>query len=173
MPRLPTLMLPAVVDADWLLAHLDQVRVIDTRRTSDYLAGHVPGACSFPLDALLVERTDRSALERLARASQRALASRGIRPDEHVVLVDDADGSAALGALMCELAGMTHVTVLQGGVTRWSTGGHTVEHFPAMPDHSDPADWRDTPPRLDFLATIDDVVRVSTDQESVLLDCRS
>ncbi|MCW2974398.1 MAG: sulfurtransferase, partial [Thermoleophilia bacterium] len=123
MPPVPTLMLPAQVDADWLAARLDEVRVIDTRRTGDYLAGHVPGACSFPLDALLVERTDQAALERLARASQLALAARGIRPADQVVLVDDADGSAALGALMCELAGMTHVTVLQGGVARWSSSG--------------------------------------------------
>lgn len=173
MPPVPTLLLPALVDADWLAARLNEARVIDTRRTGDYLNGHVPGACSFPLDALLVERTDQAALERLARASQLALAARGIQPADQVVLVDDADGSGALGALMCELAGVTQVTVLRGGVAQWSNTGRPIENFPAMPAHGRASDWSEIRPRLEFLATFDDVVRASRDQETVLLDCRS
>src|SRR5205085_2004737 len=93
---------PPIVSADWLLRHEADVLVVDTRRASDYLDGHVPGSASFQLGALLVEDTSRPALEQLGIAAQAALAARGIGPDSHVVLVDDNDGSASVGVFVCE-----------------------------------------------------------------------
>ncbi|MCW2949900.1 MAG: rhdA 1 [Thermoleophilia bacterium] len=173
MPPMSTLTRTALVDVDWLHAHVDEVRVVDTRQTGAYLAGHVPGACSFPLDSLLIERTTREALELLGRAAQAALAARGIGPRDHIVLVDDGDGSAALGALMCELAGAAWVTVLDSGVTLWGSAGHAVASFPSLPDASNVADWSDVAPDLSHLATFDELVAATTDEQTLVLDTRS
>jgi 3-mercaptopyruvate sulfurtransferase SseA len=170
---MPTLAPTTTVDADWLAAHLHDVAVIDTRRTGDYLTGHVPGARSVPLDALLVGQTTRAALERLARAAQIALAARGIRPDDQIVLVDDADGSAALGALICELAGVASVRVLRGGIHGWTTSGHTAEAFPALPEPVQLTEWHGVAPNLAHLATIEAVEAATLDEHTLLLDTRS
>jgi len=122
-----------IVTAEWLLDEgiAAGVCVVDTRRASEYLDGHVPGAACFQLGSLLVEDSSREALGRLGAAAQRALAQRGIGPDAHVVLIDDNDGSAAVGAFICELAGVRAVSVLQGGVRAWIHAGGDTEVTPS------------------------------------------
>jgi thiosulfate/3-mercaptopyruvate sulfurtransferase len=164
---------PHLVDAPWLAAHLLDVRVVDTRRSGDFLDGHVPGACSFPLDALLVEDTTWDALERLARAAQAALALRGILPSDRVVLVDDADGSAALGALVCELAGLRDVSVLQGGITSWHRIGQTVDHVPMRVDAIAIESWEGATANLRGLATIEQLELAVASETAIVVDTRS
>lgn len=165
---------PTLVGARWLREHLDAVRVIDTRRGSDHGAGHVPGACSLPLDTILVEDTSRPAIKRLAMAAQRALADRGIGPDEHIVLVDDADGAAALGATLCELAGARHVTVVHGsGTTAFAALGHDLEHGVAERGALAEDAWAGVQPRLATIAAFEDVVDAVVDGSARIVDARS
>ena len=162
-----------LVDASWLLANRGEVHVVDTRRGSDYLDGHVAGACSFALDALLVEDTSRAALDRLARAAQRALAARGVAPDAHVVLVDDSDGSAALGALVCELAGVAAVSVLSGGIAAWIQLTGAPELHPAAVDAVAAAAWSGTEVRIDHLASFEQLLDAVRTGCATILDTRS
>ena len=173
MPTVTTLAPPLLVDATWLAEHLRHVRVIDTRRSSSYLDGHIPGACSLVLDTLLVEQTTQAALDRLGRAAQVALAARGISPEDHVVLIDDADGSAALGALVCELAGLTRVSVLHGGVDQWRASGRTLAPFPSLPEPVSIDAWQATSVTFDGLATIDQLAHAVADDRALVLDTRS
>ena len=120
-----------LVSAAWLLENTADVVFVDTRRASDYVDGHVPGAASFQLGSLLVEDTSREALDQLGAAAQDALAARGITAADHVVLVDDGDGSAAVGLFVCELAGVRTVSVVDGGMRAWVRAGGEVESAPA------------------------------------------
>ena len=165
---------PVLVDVRWLDANRGDVVVIDTRSAAAFDAGHVAGAISLPLDALLVDDSSRPALERLAAAARATLAARGIAPDDHVVLVDDCDGSAALGAAICELAGMRHVSVVHGsGVDAWrvlggETGTGARELTPV------PADaWADVASRTGSVAAFEDVVDAVVDGTSCVVDARS
>lgn len=119
-----------IVTASWLEANLDRVIVIDTRRVTDYLDGHVAGAVSFPLGALLVEDTSTAELSRLATAAQSALAARGISSADTVVLMDDNDGSASVGVFICELAGVHAASAVHGGIRAWLHAGGELENAP-------------------------------------------
>jgi thiosulfate/3-mercaptopyruvate sulfurtransferase len=167
-----TVTAPALVTADWLAEHLGDVRVVDTRRSTDHLDGHIPGAASFALDALLVEDTSEAALQRLAGSAQSALALRGIRPTDHVVLVDDADGSAALGALVCRLAGAQRVSILSAGISGWVRRGHAVEHVPAAAESCAEA-WAGIEPGLSEVATIEQLQEAVATGSARIVDARS
>lgn len=161
-----------IVTARWLLEHRDSVRVIDTRREADHIAGHVPGAYSFPLESLLVEDTSRPALARLAAEAQSALAARGIGPDDHVVLIDDADGSASLGAAICELAGMRSVSAVACGVDAWAgVGGALVSDATSAP--AVPASWEGVQPRTSAIAAFEDLVDAVAEGTARVVDARS
>jgi 3-mercaptopyruvate sulfurtransferase SseA len=163
---------PPLVDARWLLEHLDEVRVIDTRPAAAHAAAHVPGARSMPLDALVVEDTSRPAIDRLALAAQAALAARGISPDDHVVLIDDADGSAALGAAICELAGMRHVSAVVGsGMDSFAAAGGVIESGATSGDAAEP--WQDVAARLQMIAAFEDLVDAVVDGAASVVDARS
>lgn len=163
---------PPLVDARWLLEHRDQVRVIDTRPARAHAAGHVSGARSMPLDALLVEDTSRPALLQLAIAAQGALAARGIAPNDHVVLIDDADGSAALGAAICELAGMRRVSAVVGsGVDAWTAAGGAVQVEPT--ETAAVAAWQDVAPRTSAIAAFEDLVDAVVEGTARVVDARS
>ncbi|MCW2962231.1 MAG: hypothetical protein JWM90_2618 [Thermoleophilia bacterium] len=172
-PRHATAAAPAFVDAAWLAANLEAVRVIDTRRGADYLDAHVPSASSFALDALLVEDTSHAALHRLARAAQAALAARGIAPDDHVVLTDDSDGSAALGALVCRLAGMTRISVLLGGISSWRRSGHGVAHAPSDLRAVAAEAWADVETRFTHVATFEQLEHAVRTSTAHVIDVRS
>lgn len=163
-----------LVDARWLEQHRDAVRVLDTRTAREFDAGHVPGSASLPLDSLLVDDTSRPALARLAIVAREALATRGVHPDDHVVLVDGCDGSAALGAAICELAGLRRVSVLQGsGVDEWRALGGALDtgSMPLAP--VDQAAWLDVQARESGIASFEDLVDAVVEATAVVLDARS
>lgn len=128
---------PPLVTAAWLGAHLDSVVVIDTRSIDDYLDGHVAGAIAFPLGSLLVEDTSHSSIELLATAARQALAARGIRASDRVVLVDDGGGSACLGVFICELAGVRSASALVGGIRAWAATGAELDVAPSTRSSSE------------------------------------
>jgi thiosulfate/3-mercaptopyruvate sulfurtransferase len=167
---------PVLVDVAWLERHRDEVRVLDTRAGSEFLAGHVPGSASLPLDALLVDDSSRPALERLACAARATLAARGVAPDDHVVLVDTGDGTAALGAIVCELAGLRRVTVVQGsGIDAWISHANqlTVGEQADAPAPVPAEAWADASTRTGSVAAFEDVVDAVVEGTAIVLDARS
>lgn len=170
----PRITAPPLVGARWLADNVDRVRIIDTRPAAAHEAGHVPGACSLPLDALLVEDTSRPALDRLARAAQAALAVRGIGPDDHALLVDDADGSASLGAVVCELAGMRRVSVVHGsGTDAWCMLGGTLAEHATSAAPADAHAWSAVAPRSTTVAAFEDIVDAVVSGTARIIDARS
>jgi len=165
---------PVLVDARWLIAQRDAVRVIDTRAAASFASGHVSGSISLPLDALLIDDSSRPALERLAVVARTTLGACGIAPTDHVVLLDDCDGSAALGAAICELAGMRHVSVVQGsGIDMWRVHGGAITEGPAEAATSTAAAWVDVDSRTTSIAAFEDLIDAVVDGAAVVLDVRS
>ena len=129
-----------VVSTDWLAENLrsPDLRVVDAswylaaaRRDAwnEYLAGHIPGAVFFDLDAL--SRHDTSLPHMLSAPEQfaHAAGSLGIGDQHQVVVYDDsgANLSAARAWWMFRVYGHPGVAVLDGGFGKWRAEGRPVE----------------------------------------------
>ncbi|MGH9214161.1 MAG: sulfurtransferase [Acidimicrobiales bacterium] len=130
-----------VVDATWLMAHADEVRIVDVRWYLDgrsgraaYLAGHIPGAVWLDVDADLADppgagRHPLPSPQRFAAAMTRA----GIGDDTPVVAYDDAGGSIAARLWwLLHIVGQP-VAVLDGGLAAWSGPLEIGEPEPVEP----------------------------------------
>lgn len=118
-----------LVPAPWLVAHLDEVRVVDTRWYLDgrsgleaYRGGHLPGAVWLDIDRdLSAPATPHDGRHPLPSPDvfAEALGRVGIAAGTPVVVYDDAGGSIA-----ARLWWMLHVlgepvAVLDGGLSAW------------------------------------------------------
>jgi thiosulfate/3-mercaptopyruvate sulfurtransferase len=119
-----------LVSADWLRAHLDDVRVVDCRFVLGdpeagrrlYLEGHIPGAAYLDLDADRAGppgvggRHPLPEQERFAAAARRAGISAGatvVAYDQHMT------GGAARLWWLLRHHGHDRVAVLEGGLDAW------------------------------------------------------
>ena len=128
-----------LVSTEWLAARLNQsgVAVVDASAhlpsagrdpRADFLAGHIPGARYLDL-ATLVDETSPvpSALPRPEQLAER-LRALGVNQSDHVVLYDDSTlRTSARAWMMARTAGLTSVSVLDGGMEKWRAEGRPVE----------------------------------------------
>lgn len=123
----------ALVTAEWLAAHLDEVRVVDVRwylnGDSDgrsgldaYLAGHLPGAVWLDVDTDLSDVASPTAGRHPLpgeAAFAGALGRMGIAEGTPVVGYDDSGGSTAARLWWLLHALGEPVAVLDGGIDAW------------------------------------------------------
>jgi thiosulfate/3-mercaptopyruvate sulfurtransferase len=118
-----------LVDAAWVRAHLDVVRLVDVRWYLDgrsgreaYLAGHVPGAVFADIDTDLsappAEVAGRHPLPTPAHVAE-AMGRLGIGDGDVVVAYDDASGSIAARLWWMLDALGERAYVLDGGIDSW------------------------------------------------------
>jgi thiosulfate/3-mercaptopyruvate sulfurtransferase len=129
-----------LVDAAWLRAQLDEVRVVDVRWYLDgssghdaYLSGHIPGAVWADIDrdlsAPAAPVAGRHPLPPPADFAA-AMGRLGIGDGDTVVAYDDASGSIAARLWwMLDSIGV-RAYVLDGGVATWIW---PLEHEPSVP----------------------------------------
>jgi thiosulfate/3-mercaptopyruvate sulfurtransferase len=113
------------VTVDWLARRLDtrNVVVIDARPAASYLAGHVPGAISFPPELA----PDVESLPELAHLRD-ILGGLGLSGREWLVCCGEVSYSreAARAFWLLEAAGASRVVVLDGGVVGWRVDGREL-----------------------------------------------
>lgn len=122
------------------LAAAGGVTVLDIRSPEDYAAGHVAGALSAPYGSWRgpeanpgLELTDAQLTERLQ--------SLGIELGERVAITyqgkDTTDfGAAARVYWTLKSAGLTEITILNGGLGAWTAAGQPLTSNPATADRS-------------------------------------
>jgi thiosulfate/3-mercaptopyruvate sulfurtransferase len=143
-----------LVGVDWLRDALrdEGTLVLDVRAGRDfalYEAGHIAGALPFSLSHALglVDGTPACLLE---HAMTRQLAALGVRPEQTIVLYDDAYSTALTQSFWAfERIGQREVRVLDGGFQAWQAA-----HLPTrqgLPETS-PAPYH-APARDERLAT--------------------
>ncbi|PKL08955.1 MAG: hypothetical protein CVV51_06270 [Spirochaetae bacterium HGW-Spirochaetae-7] len=119
----------AFVGVQWLEANLANaaVVVIDVRKIDDYKAGHIPGAVS--VLGLYMAKDGLSNEVPAADDLSDILADAGISAKSTVVVVE-ADGArfawATRVAWTLAYAGLTNVTILDGGYAEWTKAGKAV-----------------------------------------------
>ena len=134
-----------LVSTDWLLAHLSDPDVVvidaswhmpatnrDGRR--EFLAGHIPGAAFFDLDAVSDHTSPLPHMLPSPEDFASALGALGVSNDVRVV-VYDAVGLFSAPRLwwMLRIFGHEHVAILDGGLPKWTAEGRPLDKGEAHP----------------------------------------
>lgn len=133
---------PALVSTEWLATRLEDpgLRVADVRwylphvgkhGAEEYAQGHIPGAVFVDLNRDLAgpagSGPGRHPLPSAA-GFQEAMSRAGVGPQTHVVAYDDAGGPIAARLWwLLRYFGHPRVSVLDGGIPRWTLEGRAVE----------------------------------------------
>jgi thiosulfate/3-mercaptopyruvate sulfurtransferase len=161
----------ALVDTDWLAAHLadPHVRVVDASfklpgitptARQDYDEGHIPSAVFFNIDDICEPGTSLPHMIPSPDLFARKLGALGIGNGDRVVVYDSAGLSSAGRAWwMLRLFGHQDVAVLDGGLPRWRAEGRPLDRaVPSPPQRRftarfDPSLVRDKRALIENLAT--------------------
>ena len=134
-----------LVSTDWLLAHLSDPGVVvidaswhmpaanrDGRR--EFLAGHIPGASFFDLDAVSDHTSPLPHMLPSPEDFANAMGVLGVSNDMRVVVYDAAGlFSAPRLWWMLRIFGHEHVAILDGGLPKWIAEGRPLDPGEAHP----------------------------------------
>lgn len=136
---------PALVSTAWLGERLSlpHIRVVDAswylpsagrEAEAEYLAGHIPGAIFFDLDANSDRSTDLPHMLPDADVFARRMSKLGIGDEDDIVAYDGSGSnlSAARAWWMFRAFGHDRVGVLDGGIARWRREGRPLETGPVV-----------------------------------------
>ena len=132
---------PLLVSTDWLADNLSDpgIVVVDARLTpvgvkpkpdpkAQFLAGHIPGAVFFDVEAFSDTETDLPHMLPSAEVFSRLAGELGIRNDMRIIVYDgDALFSAPRVWWTFKIFGACEVFILEGGLKAWLSEGHSVE----------------------------------------------
>ena len=134
-----------LVSTGWLAAHLSDPGVVvidaswhmpaanrDGRR--EFLAGHIPGAAFFDLDAVSDHTSPLPHMLPSPEDFASAMGALGVSNDLKVVVYDAAGlFSAPRLWWMLRIFGHEHVAILDGGLPKWTAEGHPLDKGEAHP----------------------------------------
>lgn len=129
------------VTAEWLMEHLadEHVQILDARMlppgqeltrdvTAEYLAGHLPGAPFFDIEALSDHSTPLPHMMPRAETFAVAMRELGVSADKHLVVYDEGNlFSAPRAWWMLKHFGAEQVSILAGGLAGWKQAQHPIE----------------------------------------------
>lgn len=111
-----------LIDASWYLPNMQR------NAYAEYSASHIPGALFFDIDKICDDTSDLPHMAPSVEAFAAYLCVMGIT-DSHQVVVYDGAGlfSAARVWWLFKLMGLDHVSVLDGGLPKWSVEGRKLD----------------------------------------------
>lgn len=180
---MPATLPTPLVSTEWLAAHLGEPGLVvldaswylpqqqrDPR--AEFVAGHIPGARWFDLDAASRHDTDLPHMLPTAGHFARTMQSLGVGSGTRVVVYDGSGTQMSAPRLWWMLRAFGHdaVAVLDGGSAAWRAGGRALEQGEpaAVPSETFAARFR---PEL--VATRDDVERLLASGRGTMCDARS
>ena len=162
----------AVVDIDWLAAHLEDpnVRVVEVDvDTKAYDEGHIPGAVGWNWQTQLCDTVVRDVIPKAQL--ERLLGESGIANDTTIVLYGDNNNWFACWAFwQLEMYGHRDVRILDGGRKKWLAENRPLTTEPAKVATTT---YRASEPDLSLRAFLDDVRERHTARDWALVDVRS
>jgi thiosulfate/3-mercaptopyruvate sulfurtransferase len=170
-----------LVSTDWLAQRLDDpnVRIVDAtlplvgqpgQGRDSYVAGHIPGAVFFDINAIADPDTDLPHMLPTAQAFTEAAGALGLAR-EATIVVYDAHGiySAPRVWWTLRVMGYPRVFVLDGGLRKWRAENRPVETAVQTPS---PAAVN-AAPDLGLVKNLDEVTRILADGSAQVVDARS
>lgn len=155
-----------VLDASWYLPHQQR----DPRQ--EFLAGHIPGARWFDLDAASDPDTDLPHMLPPPAHFQATMEALGVGSTSRVVVYDGSGTQMSAPRLwwMLRAYGLNRVAVLDGGTAGWRTQGLPMERGEPVA----PPDIIFVPRRRpELVRSRADVVRALESGEATMVDARS
>ena len=164
-----------VVSAEWVAAHLDEVRLVDVRwsmdggpKRAEFEAGHLPGAVFADLDTDLSDPPGERGRHPLPSPAHFAEVRGRLGLDERPVVAYDDQSGAVAGRLWWMLDAIGRpAAVLDGGIEAWAAplepGPGDEPGLPAV----EPVDWPS-----DRFVEVDELLG-AIDDGGVLVDARS
>jgi thiosulfate/3-mercaptopyruvate sulfurtransferase len=117
-----------VVDGSWYLPNQNR----DPR--AEYLAGHIPGAVRFDIDAVKDKSSSLPHMLPSPDEFAKAVGAMGISQDTTIVVYDGAGlFSAPRVRWTFQVFGASNVSILEGGFPAWQSEGRPVETGPERP----------------------------------------
>jgi thiosulfate/3-mercaptopyruvate sulfurtransferase len=160
-----------LVTTEWLAARLGEPEVVPVDGSfylpalkrdakAEYLAGHIPGAAFFDIDAIADHSTELPHMLPGATQFSKDVGALGIGRDDTIVVYDGAGlGGAPRVWWTLRLFGAKSVFILDGGLPKWKAEGRPLE----------PGDHKRTPRK--FEAALDTgKVAMTSDVQMALLD---
>jgi thiosulfate/3-mercaptopyruvate sulfurtransferase len=128
-----------LVSTDWLAARLGEpeIAIVDGSfylpalkrdAKAEFLAGHIPGAVFFDIDAIADHSTDLPHMLPGATMFSKEVGKLGIGKDDTIVVYDGAGlGGAPRVWWTLRIFGARNVSILDGGLPKWKAEGRPVE----------------------------------------------
>ena len=171
---------PNLVTTDWLAARLGEpeISVVDgsfylpalkRNAKQEYLAGHIPGAVFFDIDAIADHSTDLPHMLPGATQFNKDVSALGIGKDDTIVIYDGAGlGGAPRVWWTFKIFGATKVYILDGGLPKWKAEGRPLEQGTSQ----------HTPRKFEgelntsVVASVSDVQMALMDESAQVIDAR-
>lgn len=174
---------PLFVSADWLQEHYNDetLQVLDARMLppgmdavrniqAEYLAGHLPQAPFFNIEALSDHTSPYPHM--LPRAESFAVAMRelGVNSDKHLIVYDEGNlFSAPRAWWMLRAFGVAQVSILAGGLQGWKAAGLTLAKGEVnLPEGEFDAEFDDG-----LVKRLTDVLLISHEGGAQIVDARA
>ncbi|MET0482958.1 MAG: 3-mercaptopyruvate sulfurtransferase [Aestuariivirgaceae bacterium] len=170
-----------LVTTDWLASHLEapDIVVLDAswhlpteRRNpqAEFLAGHIPGALFFDIDAISDSATPLPHMLPPAEKFSSAVRRMGIGDGKRIIVYDTVGlFSAARAWWMFRVFGHNDVAVLDGGLSKWKSEGRPLEE-----GEPDPRQERHFTPRFNAMLVRDkhEMAAISRSGSAAIADAR-
>lgn len=167
-----------LVSAEWLKQRLGAVKIVDASwylpaqgrdAKAEFLAGHIPGAVFFDIDAVADPSTDLPHMLPGEAEFARAAGALGLSNADTIVVYDGAGlFSAARVWWTLRIFGAKDVRVLDGGLPAWKRAGFALE---AGDSSAEPATFK-AELRRDLVRTLDEVAATLNARTATVVDAR-
>ena len=171
----------ALVEADWLEAHIDNPKVtildatwhmpnVDRNAKGEYQSNHIPGAIFFDIDVVSDGSSDLPHMLPSAEAFEKSVSKMGIRNDDLIVIYD-AYGlfSAARVWWMFKCFGHQDVAILNGGSLKWEAENRPMDNKKVTPSETTyKASYNE-----DMVASLKDVQNNLETMQAQVIDARA
>jgi thiosulfate/3-mercaptopyruvate sulfurtransferase len=169
-----------LVTTDWLAARLGEpeISIVDGSfylpaqkrdAKAEYLAGHIPGAVFFDIDAIADHSSDLPHMLPGTTQFDKDVGALGIGKDDTIVVYDGAGlGGAPRVWWTFKIFGASKVYILDGGLPKWKAESRPLEQGKTQRTPRKFASELST--RL--VANVDDVQMALTDQSAQVVDAR-
>lgn len=130
-----------IISAEELKSALDDQTfcIVDTRPTSEYIRGHIPGALHLDLFGLSLIDTRKETLDAFMWMIAYLFQQRGLDPSKPIVWYEDISGTrASRGFWFCEYLGHPETRLLDGGFKAWLSADGPVSTAGAEPPEVPP-----------------------------------
>ena len=175
---------PLFVSPEWLQAHLNdpEIRVLAAPMLppgyqgprdlyAEYLAGHIPGAVLFDIEALSDSGSPLPHMLTSPEVFAQAMETLGIGDEQHLVIYDDGSLFSAPRAwwMLHVIAGAPRVSLLRGGLAGWRNAGLPLEQGPVIPERRQ---FRPRP-AAGRVKSLEQIRQILADRSAQIIDARS